>query len=72
MFLLSGIPTVEKKNHHSWIEARHNSTHLYVSNEGALAVVGQARRNGSRARAGPNDLTVRASLGKFLEMHRFV
>jgi hypothetical protein len=29
--LLSGIPTVEKKNHHSLVEARHDSTHLYAS-----------------------------------------
>jgi hypothetical protein len=30
MFLLSGIPTVKKKNHHSWIEARHDSSSLPV------------------------------------------
>jgi hypothetical protein len=32
--LLSGIPTVEKKNHHSWTDVSHDSSRLYASDDG--------------------------------------
>src|SRR5208282_588694 len=34
MFLLSGIPTVENKNHPSWTDVRHDSCRLYASEDG--------------------------------------
>jgi hypothetical protein len=63
---------VEKKNHHSLVQARHDSTQLCGSDSDVRAAEGRQGNNERRATAAPIEVTVRAGLGKTLEMHYFV
>jgi hypothetical protein len=46
--LLSGIPTVEKKNHHLSMEVRHDGSHRLTPDGGVAASVGWVGRPQTR------------------------